>query len=143
MPATASSGPSAAQPTLLYDGDCGLCHWAVRFVLRHDRQGLFRFAPLDSEPGRSLLATFHPRNLPDTMVLIASDRAFLKGDAVLATLRLLGGRWHLLRIGSVFPRVVRDWLYDRLAERRSRLSSRFGLTCELPDEAVRGRMLER
>ncbi|HZH02738.1 MAG TPA: DCC1-like thiol-disulfide oxidoreductase family protein [Myxococcaceae bacterium] len=31
---------------LFYDGGCGLCHRAVRFVLARDPAGRFRFAPL-------------------------------------------------------------------------------------------------
>ena len=40
--------------TLFYDGQCGLCHRAVRFLLAEDRApgGAFRFAPLAARPSR-------------------------------------------------------------------------------------------
>src|SRR5437879_3847393 len=52
------SGPLPAThsptETIFYDGHCGLCHWAVRFVLAKDRNGdAFRFAPLDSDAFRA------------------------------------------------------------------------------------------
>ena len=33
--------------TIYYDGHCGLCHGFVKFVLTHDIEQRFRFAPLD------------------------------------------------------------------------------------------------
>ncbi|PKN39805.1 MAG: hypothetical protein CVU63_14125, partial [Deltaproteobacteria bacterium HGW-Deltaproteobacteria-20] len=35
-------------PIVLFDGECGLCHASVRFVVERDDRALFRFAPLDS-----------------------------------------------------------------------------------------------
>ena len=40
---------SGDEVLLIYDGTCGFCHGAVRFVLRHDRKSVFRFAPLLGE----------------------------------------------------------------------------------------------
>ncbi|MEZ6020031.1 MAG: DCC1-like thiol-disulfide oxidoreductase family protein [Planctomycetota bacterium] len=40
-------GRSAQSPDLvLYDGECGLCHGAVRFLLAEDTTARFRLAPL-------------------------------------------------------------------------------------------------
>ena len=42
--------------TIFYDGDCGLCHRAVRVVLAADPEGrAFRFAPLGGETFRALM----------------------------------------------------------------------------------------
>ncbi|SFI40970.1 Predicted thiol-disulfide oxidoreductase YuxK, DCC family [Paenibacillus sp. UNC496MF] len=41
---------------LLIDGECPLCHWLARFVVKRDAAGRFRFAALDSAAGRRLLA---------------------------------------------------------------------------------------
>ena len=39
----------SANPVLLYDGVCGLCNYLVQFVLQHDADTHFSFAPLQSE----------------------------------------------------------------------------------------------
>src|SRR5882724_9591613 len=39
-------------PILLYDDDCGVCHWAVRFVLKNDSRRRFVFAALRSRTGQ-------------------------------------------------------------------------------------------
>ncbi|MBK7833023.1 MAG: DUF393 domain-containing protein [Gemmatimonadetes bacterium] len=41
---------------LLYDGECGLCDRTVQWVLKRDREGSMRFAPLKSAVGREALA---------------------------------------------------------------------------------------
>src|SRR5208282_2040504 len=41
-----------ATSVILYDGVCGLCNRGVRFVLKRDRKGVFRFASLQSSAGR-------------------------------------------------------------------------------------------
>ena len=43
-------------PILLYDGVCGLCNRSVQFILRHDRNAIFRLASLQSAIGRTILA---------------------------------------------------------------------------------------
>ena len=39
---------------ILYDGVCVLCSGWMRFVLRRDRDGLFRFTPIQSDYGSAL-----------------------------------------------------------------------------------------
>ncbi|PRC42947.1 thiol-disulfide oxidoreductase, partial [Mycobacterium sp. ITM-2017-0098] len=46
-------------PVLLYDGICGFCNGAVQTILRLDRGGSLRFAALDSDFGRNVIAR-HP-----------------------------------------------------------------------------------
>ena len=42
-------GIERQKPVLLYDGLCGFCDRAVRFVLRFDPQGVIHFAPLQGK----------------------------------------------------------------------------------------------
>src|ERR1700727_651013 len=50
---------------LLYDGVCALCNSSVRFIMKHDRPDQFRYAPLDSELGREMLARFNIHAFPE------------------------------------------------------------------------------
>jgi len=36
---------------VLFDGVCNFCDASVNFVIEHDREGYFTFAPLQSEAG--------------------------------------------------------------------------------------------
>ena len=72
-----------SHPILLYDGGCGLCNRFVQFILRRDRNAVFRFASLQSAlaapilicPG-SVATEFSGRGPKDpTKVLTADDVA--------------------------------------------------------------------
>ena len=53
---SAHSEAEHRQPILFFDGVCGLCNRFVDFMLRTDSQHRFRFAPLQGETARRLLA---------------------------------------------------------------------------------------
>jgi predicted DCC family thiol-disulfide oxidoreductase YuxK len=110
---------------VLYDGSCGFCGWSVRWVLRRDRHRVFRFAPLDSEPARLLLEWHGAAREPGTVMVLDDGSAYTRGDAVLRVLRRLGGVWHLLRVGALVPRPLRNTLYDRVARHRGALGRWF------------------
>ena len=126
---------------LLYDGLCGLCHNAVKFIFRHDtsRQA-FRFTPLQSELVDQLLPTHVPRErLPDSMVVITTrGEVLLKSDAALYIAQRMGGVWRALGIlGSLVPRSVRDAVYDSIAAIRHRLFQKPDDVCPIAPPHVR------
>ena len=41
---------------VVYDAHCLLCSGSIQFLLRHDRQGVLRFASMQGKTGRQLLA---------------------------------------------------------------------------------------
>jgi hypothetical protein len=45
-----------APPVVLFDGVCNLCNAWVRFVVRHDPAGIFRFAAQQSPIGQEMIA---------------------------------------------------------------------------------------
>lgn len=116
---------------LFYDGHCGLCHRAVRFVLRHDRSGSrFRFAPLQGATFQSLVPAGAQAGLPDSVVVLTQDGILLvRSNAFLHILRRLGGRWGTLAsVLSVVPRPLRDVIYNLVARIRYRV---FGTRLDL------------
>lgn len=63
---------------------------------------------------------------PGSVVVLDEGEVLVRGDAVLRVMRRLGGPWHLLRMGAVIPRPIRDTLYDVVARHRSRLGRLVG-----------------
>ena len=45
----------SGQPIIFFDGVCAMCNTFVEVVVRADRRGIFRFAPLQGETARQLL----------------------------------------------------------------------------------------
>jgi len=129
---------------IFYDGVCGFCARTVRFVLRHDPAGRFRFAPLQSGYAAAALAR-HGRAASDldTVALLlapdsAEERLLARSDAVLAILDGLGGAWKLLALARWLPRGLRDAGYDAFARRRYRWFGRFD-ECPIPSPELRAR----
>jgi len=124
-------------PLLLYDGDCGLCHGAVRFVLRHERSPLLRFGALQSEVGRAWAA--RAGTGMDTLLFVEKGAALCRSDAVIAISRHLRLPWRWLGILRLVPRRWRDAGYDFVARRRMRW---FGKpSCALPEPGQRERFV--
>jgi len=134
-------------PILLYDGVCGLCNGFVQFILRHDRQAIFRFASLQSSLAARILArhNFNPSDLDTVYVVVDPDaNEFLlsRSDAVLFILKQLGGFWRLAALLlQLPPKFVRDLAYNTVARHRYRIFGR-SETCVLPSTQDRNRFLD-
>ena len=129
--------------TLFYDGGCGLCHGAVRFVLKRDKAAAFRFAPLEGETFTRQVPAGIRGALPDSLVLRLEDGALLTRSAAVAVmLRHLGGGWawagSALRL---IPPFLRDFAYDGVAKARHRLFRKPEGACPVVPPALRDRFL--
>ncbi|WP_435063287.1 thiol-disulfide oxidoreductase DCC family protein [Halobaculum sp. EA56] len=131
------------RPVVLFDGVCNLCHGAIRFLVRHDEHGAFRFAPLDSPVGRALLEEHGlPTEDHDSFVLVDADGVHRKSTAALRVARLLDSPWNLAWAFRVVPRRLRDAAYDLVAEYRYYVFGKKD-ACEVPEPEIRERFLER
>ena len=133
-----------SHPVVLYDGVCGLCNRVVRFVLRRDREAVFRFAALQSPLAEGVLAQHGARASDlDTFYVVDGKELFSRSDAVVFVLRMLGGRWAVAAGAfQIVPRRIRDWVYKTVARNRYRLFGKYE-TCPLPTAEQRERFVER
>ncbi|MGA2272944.1 MAG: DCC1-like thiol-disulfide oxidoreductase family protein [Bryobacteraceae bacterium] len=128
--------------TIFYDGHCGLCHRAVKFVLKHDRSGAaFRFAPLQGKTFQARVPVDRRGGVPDSMAVETGDASLLvRSDACIHVLRRLGGRWRVIAVlVAVIPRPLRDGLYALLAHIRYRVFGRRDDLCPSVPPELRGR----
>jgi predicted DCC family thiol-disulfide oxidoreductase YuxK len=135
-----SDAPAAEY--LFYDGHCGLCHRAVKFVLRHDRSAqTFRFAPLQGETFLARVAAERRAGLPDSVVVLTRDGELLvRSAAFLHIFRRLGGGWGALAGGlGLIPRRLRDFVYDFIARIRYRVFGKREDLCPIVPVELRAR----
>lgn len=128
---------------ILYDGVCHFCAASVRFLLRHDAQARFHFAPLQSALGQQLCAEhgLNQHNF-DTFVYARDGLPLrIRSDAALAVASDLGWPWKALAVLRLIPRPLRDALYDVIAKNRYRWFGQSD-TCLLPTPEQRARFLE-
>ena len=104
---------------MLFDGLCRFCSASVRMILRMDRAGAIRFAPLQSDYGRALAAAhgLNPDD-PNSFVFFDEGRALARSQAMLAMARRFGWPWRALGLFGLLPQPVRDGLYDWVARNR-------------------------
>jgi predicted DCC family thiol-disulfide oxidoreductase YuxK len=132
---------------LLYDGVCGLCSRVLQFVLQHDRRGVFNFAPLQGEIGRSMVSRWggNPDELTTFYVCVdyrtASPRVLARSDAALFIAQEIGWPWKTFVVARALPKVLRDAAYDLVAKTRYRLFGRLD-RCLVPRPEVRSRFVE-
>jgi predicted DCC family thiol-disulfide oxidoreductase YuxK len=128
-------------PIILFDGVCNLCEYSVQFIITRDPRGMFKFAPLQSEAGQSLLNR-HGISTDDlsTFVLLENGRVFNRSTAALRVVKRLGWPWPVLFVFMAVPGPIRDAVYDFIARNRYQW---FGKKeqCMVPTQEVRARFL--
>ncbi len=128
-------------PIILFDGVCNFCNGVVNFTLRRDRKQQLRFAALQSDAGRSLLAQYGwPEADLRSFVLVENGRLYHRSTAALRVCRYLGGAWPLCRILLLVPRFIRDGLYNWVARNRYQWFGKSD-TCRVPTPELRERFL--
>jgi predicted DCC family thiol-disulfide oxidoreductase YuxK len=128
-------------PIILFDGVCNLCNSSVQFVLKHDKQKLFRFASLQSEAGQALLKKYHlPETNFNSFVLIKNGKPFLKSTAALMVAKELAGIIKTLYIFIIVPAFIRNAVYNIIAKNRYKW---FGKqeSCMMPTPDLQSRFL--
>lgn len=127
---------------VVFDAQCLLCSGWVRFLLRHDRRGRFRFASMQGATGRRLLADAGlPLDNLQTLLLTDGRRAWQHTSAILRILDALGWPWRLAWIGWIVPAPLRDGLYRWVARNRYRIFGRSD-ACMVPSRAHAERFLD-
>jgi predicted DCC family thiol-disulfide oxidoreductase YuxK len=140
-PIETAAAMEAQGPIVLYDGTCGFCHGAVRWLLRHERDHALRFAPLQGSTAAALRVN-HPK-IPDnvsTVVLVERERVWLRSKAFLYAARHLRVPWRWIYGARWLPAVVLDLGYRFVAAIRYRVWGRAEL-CDLPAPDQRTRFL--
>lgn len=126
---------------IFFDGFCNLCNRTVLFIIKRDKQAIFKFASLQSDAGHEMLKhlNFDPKKI-DSILYLKGENYFIKSSAILNILKELNG-WRLLYGFIVIPRFFRDFVYDILAKLRYRL---FGKRdrCMIPSDNIKNRFLE-
>ena len=131
----------APHAVVLFDGVCNLCNGFVRFVVPRDPRGHIRFAALQSEAARRLMArTGVTPGGADSIVLIEGQRAFVRSEAALRVARQLRFPWPILYGLVIVPRPLRDWVYDIVARNRFRWFGRRDV-CMVPGPETQDRFL--
>lgn len=108
-------------PVVLFDGGCNLCNHSVSYLLRHDKRRVFRFAGLQSDYARQLRAGSELYGqISDSLILYESGKIYMRTDAIIRIAEMMGGFYGLAVGFRIFPKSIRDALYNFIASHRYR-----------------------
>lgn len=128
---------------ILFDGVCNLCNGFIQFVIKRDKQDVFRYASLQSEIGQQLILErgIDTKNI-DSVVLIEPGVAyFVKSDAALQIGQEIKGYHTISKLLKLIPRGLRNIIYDLIAKYRY---AWFGKKdqCMIPTPELKGKFLD-
>jgi predicted DCC family thiol-disulfide oxidoreductase YuxK len=144
------SNQLGGRPLMLYDGLCGMCNRAVRWVTQRDHADRFRFVTQQSPLAAAILRRHgidREAMLKNNSVYLVLDagsdheRLLTQSDVTVHIFLVLGGRWRVLGfLLRAVPLFARNAAYRLFASNRYRLSGRYEV-CPLPSEAERMKFL--
>ena len=129
---------------IFYDGECGLCHHWVKFVLPKDKSAIFSFSPLQGETIKNTLSEEEISQLPDSIVFYSeAGEVLTKTAAVVEILKKLSGFWNTLSmLVDVLPKALSDTIYDFVAGIRKTIFRTPETLCPIMSEKIRARFLD-
>lgn len=109
------------QSIVLFDGVCNLCNSAIRFIIKRDKEKIFKLSPLQSSFSETLNQQFHFKQpLLNSIILIENNKVFYKSTAALRVVKKLSGPIKILYIFIIIPPFIRDAVYSVIAKNRYR-----------------------
>jgi len=119
---------------VFYDGECGFCNTSVQFILNHRKRPI-HFAALQSDIAKEVLQHHNISIAMNTLYYLEEGKLYKKSTGALRiTKHLEGGYPVLYFIGILFPKILRDWVYEQVAKRRHRIKPGY---CAMPSPEER------
>ena len=118
---------------ILFDGVCNLCNNFVPFLIKYDKNNIFHFAAMQTKAGENIMQEYGVLNDRKSIILIKQGVVLYKSEAIIEIAKQISGWPSILKFGFLFPKFLRDGIYDLIAKNRYYL---FGKkeTCSIPSE---------
>ncbi len=130
---------------ILFDGVCAVCDATMRWIMEHDPDGRFHYAPLQG-PTAAAIRQAHPQ-LPsdiDSIVFVTrrggTERLAWHSTAIAQIAAELPSPWSWLSLIRWIPRPLRDLGYRAFAAIRYRVFGKLD-SCRIPSESEAERFL--
>jgi len=126
---------------ILFDGVCNLCNNSVTFIIKRDKNDVFRFTALQSAVGQ-VIVTEHgiDTSQVDSIILIEGKQHFEKSSAALKIAKHLSGGYPLLYGFMIIPPFIRNWVYDIIARNRYKWFGKKD-SCMIPTPELKAKFL--
>ena len=126
---------------ILFDGVCNFCNSSINFIIDHDPEKHFKFAPLQSDIGQDILRKFHKNTKDfDSVILLKDNKLYEKSEATLEITKHLSGSWKYLAVFGILPTFFLNFFYNIIAKNRYRIFGKSDL-CRMPTPELKERFL--
>jgi predicted DCC family thiol-disulfide oxidoreductase YuxK len=121
---------------IYYDGECGLCHMAVKFILKVDSKNKFYFSPLSNFDNKL-------KNI-DSIILKSGDKVFYESQAIIMVFENIDNNWnYLAKVLKIFPINVLDIAYRWVSRNRTKISVKEVSSCPIVPSYYRKRFISK
>ena len=127
---------------ILFDGVCNLCDATVQFIIKKDKNDIFRFVAIQSDLGQQIIKHIGvDTTKTDSILLYESGRAYYyKAEAALKIAKELGGIYAVLGLFTVLPKSLSNLVYDYIARNRYKWYGKKD-ACMIPTPAMKAKFL--
>jgi predicted DCC family thiol-disulfide oxidoreductase YuxK len=106
-------------PVLIIDGNCALCNRSVRFILKHEKLAVLRFASNSSDLAKKIIEQSKLQDIDnETVILCDAQGIHLRSNAVFKVLALLKPPFSWFRFLVFLPSGFTDFIYNIVASNR-------------------------
>ena len=119
---------------IYYDGECGLCHLAVRSILKVDSKSKFYFSPLSNLDNNL-------KNI-DSIILKKGNKVFYEGQAIIMIFESIDNNWnYLAKVLKLIPINVLDTAYRWVSRNRAKVSLKKVSSCPIVPSSYQKRFI--
>jgi predicted DCC family thiol-disulfide oxidoreductase YuxK len=126
---------------VLFDGVCNYCNDKINFIIKNDKQDVFRFVALQSETGQKIINYLGINPSIDSIILYEPGYAyFIKSEAVFRIIKHLSSAVKLLLLFNFIPTSIKNIFYDIIAKNRYNWYGKKE-SCMMPTEEVKRKFI--
>jgi len=119
---------------VLFDGLCNMCNKTVLFLIKFDKKNNLHFAAQQTYAGAKIMNQYLVNQDARSVIFIKENLVYYQSDAIIEIAKLLSGWPRIAILAIVFPKFLRNWAYDLVANNRYKI---FGkqMNCSIPSKA--------
>lgn len=126
---------------ILFDGVCNYCNDKINFIIKNDKQDVFRFVALQSETGQKIIKYLGIDVSIDSIILYEPGYAyFIKSEAVFRIIKHLSSSVKILLIFNFIPTSIKNIFYDIIAKNRYNWYGKKE-SCMMPTEELKRKFI--
>jgi predicted DCC family thiol-disulfide oxidoreductase YuxK len=116
------------KPIVLFDGVCNYCNARINFIINQDKRKTFFCNTSIKCPQRILKQWGLPVDSFESFLILDKGKLCSESTAALRLYNKLPWYWKWTQSFRIFPKFIRDWVYNIIAKNQYKSFGKKGLT---------------